>query len=288
MDIIKILLWIMIILIILITFFLCFIYIKSKSFHSYPCYLNIILSFSILMDNLLRLILKPDPKDKDWVCYVQAIGLAFFDKLTVIIITINAYLTYVGFVHYRLYVQYIKRLFFTPIVIGLLIAIIYTTIFILEDEPMNKSNLCYVKTTESQKNTDFIIAIILATINFFCIINTSIRIVNIIKKVKEYRKIDDYVRHYYRIILSLFINAAIFLIIVLIVSESLPPEDDFIDLCYITSTLIVDLFYTFNKTVVNEVKKLFGVERKEEKEEEMPEDYFSQENDGREYSLSEL
>ena len=188
MDIIKTLLWIMIALNILITIFLCSIYLISKSFRSYPCYLNIILSFVILVDNLLRLI----SKDKEWFCYFQAIGLTIFDKLTVIVMTINAYLTYVGFVHYKFYKKYIKALFFISMTIGLLGSIIYTIIFILQDEPTGFGNVCYIKSTDSKRKVDVAIQIILANINFYCIINTLISIDNIINEVKAYKNIDDY------------------------------------------------------------------------------------------------
>ena len=42
-----------------------------------------------------------------------------------------------------------------------------------------------------------------------------------------------------------------------------------IDLCYITICLILDLFFTFNKTVINETYKLFCCKKDmEEKEKE--------------------
>ena len=152
------------------------------SFRSYPCYLNIILSFVILVDNLFRLM--PDLTNENWFCYFQAIGLGIFDKLTVIAVTINAFLTYVGFVHNKFYEQYIKALFLTSIIIGILIAIIFTTIFILLDEPLRRNNFCYLKRTESKEKTDGIFTVVLVNINFFCIINVLICLSNIMKNVR--------------------------------------------------------------------------------------------------------
>ena len=261
MEVPKIILWIMISLIILITLFLCVIYIISKSFRSYPCYLNIILSFVILMDNILRLI----KSEGGWFCGVQAFCLAVFDKLMLIVMTINAYLTYVGFNDNEFYKQHIKKLFIISNVIGLLVSVIFGIVFISIKGVKNYSNVCYVKASDIKESTDIVITIILAAINFFCIVGLLLRLVSILQKVAAYRKVDDFVSHYHRIILSLFINSATFLLVILIISDSLFGEgyDDYIDLCYIIDALIVDLFYTCNATVINEVKKLFGIKSNE-------------------------
>ena len=76
-----------------------------------------------------------------------------------------------------------------------------------------------------------------------------------------------------------------FLILILIITNSLPASSDIIDLCSITDLLIVDFFYICNKTVINEVKKLFGIEIKER---EIPEDGFLRENDDRDYTLNHI
>ena len=48
-----------------------------------------------------------------------------------------------------------------------------------------------------------------------------------------------------------------FLLIELIITGSLLDDYNYTDLLYITDVLMVDLFYTCNKTVINEIKKLF-------------------------------
>ena len=282
MELKNILVWIMIGIIIIITLFLCFIYIVSKSFRSFPCYLNIILSFSILMDNLLRLI--SVFSKISFFCYFQAIGLAIFDKFMTAVITVNAYLTYVGFTHNDFYKQYQKLLFIISITIALLVSVILALVFISQGEPSNWKNVCYVQGTTVKEVTDAIVTVILACINFFCIVSLLLHIVSIIKEISTFRNKNDYVRHYYRMIGSLFISGGTFLIVILIIADSLSTDDDFIDLCYIIDALVVDLFYTCNKTVINETKKLFGIVPEGG---DISEDGLSSENADRTDSISE-
>ena len=263
------LLWIMIGLIIIITLFLIIIYIKSKTFRSYPCYLNIILSSVILIDNIFRLIhmgegnADNNDEEKTFLCKTQAFLLAVFDKLMLASMTINSYLTYVGFTNNEFYKTHIKSLFTISMIVGLLLSVVLAFIFCIDHEPAEYANVCYVWASAFKEETDAIVTIILACINFFCITNLLLHISNTIKEIVTFRNKNDYSRHYYRIIASLFINAITFLIVLLIIGDSLFVDDDYIDLCYIVDALIVDLFYTCNKTVINEVKKLFGYKPEE-------------------------
>ena len=291
-DIKKIFLWIMIVIIIIITLLLCLIYLISKTFRSYPCYLNIILSFSILIDNLLRLIPLNNEENKEdeinknpsFLCYFQAISLAAFDKLMLTVITVNAYLTYIGFTMNEFYKNHIKELFIASISVALLISISLALIFTIQSKPIPYENVCYVKATVFKETTDAAVTAILAGINFFCIVNLLIHIANIIKEIAVNKNKNDYIRHYYRIILSLFISAATFLIVILIIADSLFVDDNFIDLCYIIDALVVDLFYTCNRTVINEIKKLFGLNPDEV---DVGEGSFSSDNNDRSNSLTE-
>lgn len=262
------LLWIMITLIIIITLFLIIIYIKSKTFRSYPCYLNIILSSVILIDNVLRLVQmgvgsKNEEDNKGnakitFLCSTQAFLLAVFDKLMLTSMTTNSYLTYIGFTNNEFYKEHIKVLFIISMIGGVVLSVVLALLFLLKDAPSVYTNICYVSGTQFKEQTDAIVTIILAGINFFCITNLLLHISNTIKEIIAYRNKNDYSRHYYRIIGSLFINAITFLVVVLIIGDSLFLDDDYIDLCYVTDALVVDLFYTCNKTVINETKKLFG------------------------------
>lgn len=266
-SIVHTILWIMIGLIIVITLFLIIIYIKSKTFRSYPCYLNIILSSVILIDNLLRLIpmdskendsQDPEEREVSFLCNIQAFLLSVFDKLMLTSMTINSYLTYVGFTNNEFYKAHIKTLFIVCMILSSLLSIILAFIFLVDHKPVEYGNVCYVWASPFKEQTDAIVTIVLAAINFFCITSLLLHISNTIKEIVTFRNKNDYSRHYYRIIASLFINAITFLIVVLIIGDSLFVGDDYIDLCYIVDALVVDLFYTCNKTVINETKKLFG------------------------------
>ena len=268
MEIIDILLWVMIILIILITIFLCLIYILRKSFRSYPGYLNIILSSVILLDNILRI---PSPTEVNSLCYVQAVSLGILDKYMLIIMTINSYLSYIGFVDNKFYNQNLKKLFIFSIIIGFLVSIIFTTIFILQKD-IQVHNVCYARGTDLKKTADVTVVVILASVSLFCIVNLLIHISDTIKELPMNRNKNVYVIHYYRIAASLFINMATFLLVELIITGSLFSQYSYTDFLYITDSLIVDLFYSWNKTVTNEIKKISG---KNHEEKDMTDDNIS-------------
>ena len=197
-------------------------------------------------------------QNRSFLCNTQAFLLALFDKLMLASMTVNTYLTYIGFTNNEFYKKHIKSLFIISNVLGLLLSGILAIIFLTNDITSVYDNVCYVSATEFNEKTDIIATFILACINLICITNILLHIANTIKEIVTFRNISDYSKHYYRIIASLFINAFTFLIVILIIGDSLFVNDDLIDLCYIIDALIVDLFYTCNKTVISETKKLFG------------------------------
>ena len=264
----KILLWVMNFLIIAISLYLLIIYIVSKSFRSYPCYLNIILSFVIAIDNILRLLRLED--SGTIVCYFQAFTLALFDKLIFSSITVNTFLTYIGVKKYELFKAKMKILFLASNIIGLIIGLIFAIFFIIMDEPQKYENVCYVKSSSYKEISDTITTFFLFLINSYCNLNLLLYLLKVIKELYVIgRNVKDFSKHFFRIFISLIITTISFLIVILIINDSLFFEDDLIDLCYITICLILDLFFTFNKTVINETYKLFCCKKDmEEKEKE--------------------
>ena len=252
----KILLWGMNTLIIAISLYLFIIYIVSKSFRSYPCYLNIILSFVIAIDNILRLIRLGDSGAIS--CYFQAFTLALFDKLIFTSITVNTFLTYIGVKKYELFKTKIKILFFASNIIGLIIGLTFAIFFIIVNEPQKYENVCYVNSSSYKEISDTITTFCLFLINSYCNIKLLLYLVSVIKELYVIgRKVKDFSKHFFRIFFSFIITTISFLIVILIINDSLFFEDDLIDLCYITICLILDLFFTFNKTVIKETCKLF-------------------------------
>ena len=259
---IKIFLWIMTTLTIIITLYLVVIYIISKSFRSYPCYLNIILSSIIVINNILRII--GIGEIGTGKCYFQAFTLALTDKLFFSFLSINAFLSYIGVVYFHFYVKNIKYLFIILNIIALLISIVFALIFILIEEPVSYSNVCYVDGNDYKKLTDIITTFCLYLIYLFCNIKLLLYIIKVIKELYETEKsAKSFSSHFYRILFSIIITTLSFLVVILIINDSLFLNDDLIDLFYIIVCLVVDLFYTFNKTVIKESYKLFCKKKEE-------------------------
>lgn len=268
---IKIILWIMISIIILITLYLVFIYIISKSFRSYPCYLNIILSSVIAINNILRLIEIGEPGTN--ICYFQAVILAITDKLIFTTIVMNSILTLLGVINNELYEKKVKIFFIVLNIFGLLIALSFGIIFILLEKPASYENVCYVNGTNYKETSDNIITFCLYLIYLFCNIKLVLYLVKSIKELAYEKKHTKYFsRHYFRIVFLIFSNSFAFLIVILIINDSLFLDDNLIDLTYVFSCLIVDLAYSFNTTVVKETYKLFGCVKKDDNKNEIKED----------------
>ena len=277
---IKILLWIMTSLTIIITLYLVAIYIISKSFRSYPCYLNIILSSIIVINNILRIIGIGEKGTKK--CYFQAFTLAVTDKLFFSFLSINAFLSYIGVVYFHFYSKNIKSLFIILNIIALFIGISFGLIFILIEEPVSYSNVCYVDGNDYKKLTDIITTFCLYILYLYCNIKLLLYIIKVIKEFYEAEKnIKDFSHHFYRILFSIIITTLSFLVVILIINDSLFLNDDLIDLFYIIVCLIVDLFYTFNKTVIRESYILFCSKKAENgnKEEHEGENDIENENE---------
>ena len=253
---IKILLWLMTSLIIITTLYLVIIYIVSKSFRSYPCYLNIILCLVIAINNLLRLI--GIGESDTGKCYFQAFTLAVTDKLIFTSLTINAFLTYIGVENYDFYKKKIKILFIVSNLIGLTVSVTFGTIFIILEKPQPYENVCYVYGTDLKETVDSITMFCLYLIYLYCNIKLLLYLLKVIKELHaEEKNVENFSGHFFRIFFSLFVVSISFLTVILIINDSLFLDDNLIDLSYIIICLIVDLFYTFNKTVIKETYKLF-------------------------------
>ena len=274
------LLWAMIGIIILLTGYLAFIYLRIRhGFNNqkdtymiesriYPCYLNFILSASIAINNIVRLLKVFN--DSTFFCKFQAFVLAVFDKLIYTTITVNSYLTYRGLLDNEFYMNNIKSLFIITNIISISISLILGIIFLCNGT--DKYNVCYVKGGSFKENIDTVVSFLL----FFIFLYSNIKsLLFLLKNIKELfvikENISAYVWHFYRMLASLFFCSLAFLITLLIINDSLFMDDDEIDLCFITVCLILDLFYTLNSTVIKQTLILFGC-RVEEKVMEIDED----------------
>ena len=219
---------------------------------SYPCYLNIILSSIIAIDNISRLFTN---KKEGFFCQFQAITLAIFDKLIYTTMTVNAYLTYIGLSNNEFYMENIKKLFIITNSISFFIAIVLGIIFLCNGTV--NYNVCYVKGGYFKETTDTIVMSILFVIYLYSSVNSLLFLLRNIKELSlNNSSINGYLIHFYRIFVSLFLSSLSFLITLLIINDSLFMNDDFIDICFISTCLVIDLFYTLNITIIKETIKL--------------------------------
>lgn len=247
---------------ILISFYLIFLYLKSSVFHQFQSFNVIILSFIIFLDNILRLI----PMDVYILRHIQAFLLTFFDKLILAIITSQALILYYGVCHTKLYYKREKILFLTSFLIGLLISIILSILYIViaNNEKGeggitnydNSSIYFYVIGTDFKALADSIFNGVFLFFNLFF----SIVLLIFITRKRKQASLGiiedlDYGHHNLRIILMFIVNSFMFVESYLIIYDKMPY--DIIDLIYLISCLLVDLYYTINKIIIKETLKIF-------------------------------
>ena len=273
MDIVHVFLWIMIGLIILIAGYLAVIYIMLRislnkfkknamiEFQKYPCYLNIILTLIIVIDNISRLI---GSNKITFLCKSQAFILAVFDKLILTTITVNSYLTYKGLSDNEYYMNKIKLLFIITNAVSLSIAIILGLIFVINGT-VEYDNVCYVKGGPFKENIDTVVSSIIFSIFLYTNLKSILLLIKIIKEFSlnnENKK--SYEKHFYRMIFGLFLNSLVFLVTLLIINDSLFLNDDYIDLCFIIICFAIDLFYTLNAIVIKQTLILFRCKKEKD------------------------
>lgn len=273
--------WAMNIVIILTTFYLIFIYIKSPSFRSYPCYYNIILSFVIFIDNVLRLYNAalsgqdiPDggkgSDDTNLACKIQAFSLSLFDKLMLILLTVNSIHMYIGVVKVSFYQKIAKKFFIMSLILSIAISLALSIIFSFNEDPAKLESICYPKANDTKKIIDTIVTSILFIADSFCTIKLLLHLTKSLKEAKADKfRVSNYNYHFWRIFWSLLIDSFTFFIVLIIINDCFFLNNgDLIDLFYVSTCLLIDLFYTFNNVVIKESRKLFKCPKQEQKEED--------------------
>ena len=261
-DAIDIVTYIFTVFTVLISFYLLFLYLISKEFHKIQCYNIIIISIIVFVDNTLRII----PMDIYILRHIQAFLLTFLDNLLLTTITCQALTLYFGVCHTKLYYKREKIIFIISSLIGLLTSIILTTLFMIIGNSEkgeggitnydNESIYFYVIDTDFKTIVDSIFYGIFLLFNIFF----SIILLIFITKKKKKASIGiiedlDYGHHKIKIVLMFLINSFMFVEAYLITYDKLP--DDFIELIYLISCFLVDLYYTINKIIIKETMKIF-------------------------------
>ena len=93
----------------LFSIFIIVVYVKSKFFHTYAFYFNILFTLVICIRNILRLIQKTD--EKNFFCYFQAFVLSTLDKFIQLQITCYSIINYIGMFKNQFFKNNQKKIF---------------------------------------------------------------------------------------------------------------------------------------------------------------------------------
>ena len=123
---------------------------------------------------------------------------------------------------------------------------------------------CYCNDSVEKRIGDIVFNSIYYIINLFCTINLFV-FINKRKKEAEAGIIDDldYRHNFIRIILLFILNFCTFLESYLIVLDVISGK--YVDILYLFTCLLIDLYNTLNKTVYQETLKIFCPKKYEEK-----------------------
>ena len=259
-----------------ITICLIFIYIKSKVLHSYPCYFNILLASVISLDNILRLIPfynrknNNSPNDSGG-CKFQGFTLAFLDKFMLTTMTIYSIISFLGLVKFNFYKKYEKWIFIILIIIGFLLSLIMAILFILNGVT-SYDDVCYVRYQKEDNEpdikinkvvTDTIVTFILFFINIYCIIRLLFYIHKIIRESEiniennnEKKNIKKYSYYFWNYFIDFLLTSLTFIMVILIILDKFFDNDNVISLSYVILSLLIVIFFTINRRVLKEGKKI--------------------------------
>ena len=253
------------IIIILICLYLFILFVKNKTFHSWPCINIITFSLIVMLDNILRLL--PFNNHNGNITTeenIQAFLLVFFDKLLVSTLTMQSIIIYLGVFFIDYYLVHEKIIFIITFLIGFIISIILSTIIFVNGEIEEFAIYCYVEENYLNKIIDTSLNGIYILINIFCNL-CSLLYVSSKKKEAEKGQIEDlnYKHTFYRIIALSILNILTFLEILLIVHGVFKGETA--DILYLITCLSIAIYNGFNEVVIKETLKIFCKNTYEEK-----------------------
>jgi len=238
--------------------FIIIMYIKSSFFHTYAYYFNILFTLVICLRNIIRIIQKGE--EVDVFCYIQAFILSTLDKLIQIQITSYSVINYIGLFHMKFYKTNEKNIFVFLTSFSVMYSLILSTIFISQGLS-GEAFCCYVKTSAPLKRVlDTMFSIILLLVNV-CI---SIKIIvtlceNRKKESNNKNRLASIRLHLIRFISEILFVSLIFLIVIFTVNKIFTEDSakDVKEITYEILLLIMELFYTMNKEIFKEIKRIF-------------------------------
>ena len=258
----------------LIPIFCClfFIYIKlckenssTKNNRTYYTisYFNIMwLSFILLVDNIIRLI---DTRKFDTkIQTIQAIFLTYLDKIIIIIISIINLFDFWMKTYKKFYIKHQKKIFWITLVITRLGNIVLTGYFFIispgitnyKDDNYEGNIYYYHKYIDSKVIVDLWFDLIFGAINLILIIFMLIRNLREECKVLQGESEDnDYCRRSIYYLFLLIINLGLIIESILIIKKKINIK--IIDIIYLSTCLIVDLFYAVNEVTKSKLSECF-------------------------------
>ena len=255
MGFVQVSIYILNIIMILIGVYLFFLFIKSKNIHDYSNYNIIIMSLTILLDNIIRII--PTKSMPTFFHYLQAFLLVFFDKMILSILSMQIIVIYIIIMWVETYYNHQKLIFIIGTIVCIVISALLTTFYIAIPKDIYEAESYYYCDGDwgGKLIIDVVFNSILLAANFFCI-TVVLAFFSKKKQAADAGIIEDlgYKRQFIRFLIIFFINILFILETFLIIYDVLPGNIDFIYLC---SCLVVDLCYSINSTVINETKKIF-------------------------------
>jgi hypothetical protein len=193
-------------------------------------------------------------------CFFQAFLLSTFDKFIQAQITSYSIINYIGMFSNKFFEGNKKQIFIMLTALSAFYSFGLTIIFISQGLS-GEAYCCYVKTSASLKKIlDTLFSVILLSINLFC----TLRIILTLCKSKNQnmenkKKSEDIKRHLSRFISEIFFVTFIFLIVIFTVNKIFMDdiEKEFKEIMYEILLLIMEIFYTMNKEILKEVKRIF-------------------------------
>lgn len=268
---------------ILITFYLTFLYIKSKYFHTYSCYNIIIMSIVIFLSTLLNIVVSDDYGTEGSECVIGIVK-DFLNKIILTILTMQVITLYIGIMKTQVYYENEKKIFILGTIISAAVSLGISITFNLlkldkdgnyhEDLDSYKDKNNIKENSEMEMRIVIIVIIesifcgVLFVINVFCL---AVVMSHLSKRQKEaeagtienlgYK--NQLIRFIFMFILNIFaIAASAVFVIYGVFTEKKLRQTFYIGIC-----LVIDLCYSINKTVIDETLKLFCkkgfVEKKE-------------------------
>ena len=236
--------------------FIVIMYIKSRFSNSYAYYFNILFTLVICIRNILRIIQK---SEADAFCYIQAFILSTLDKLIQIQISSYSVINYIGLFQMKFYQNNEKHIFIFLTAFSVMYSLILSTIFISQGLS-GEAYCCYVKTSATLKRVlDTLFSIILLLVN----VSISIKIIitlcqNKKKESNNKNRLASIRLHLVRFFSEIIFVTLIFLIVIFTVNKIFTEDKakDIKEITYEILLLIMELFYTMNREIFKEIKRI--------------------------------